>query len=565
LADADCEEGRDARGEQGRILVVEDSPEQRTVLSELLRELGYASVSAATCGDGREAFQPGKFGCALVDLGLPDGRGQDLVAEFLEGDPLMVPVILTGDSSAETVIETMRIGAFDYLTKPVDFTTLKAALARAMAHHEAIRERSVLVQLLFEEREQLKARVEAATADIREYAVTCEKYNEQLQALLRLTQAASGLSTDERLFRKVFEEIGRYLPVECIALCDSAGGGFLAAYRPEADSVAVVVAEIDGSESTTDSLLATVEPELLVRTWVERHTALDAAELEAYTYPQVFWNRPICIIGVLLAPAFRGTEKDREFLGMCAHFIASAWQQGHLLQHAAQHASLGNIALELSRSFLQNLTAIRTSTDLLQEMATSQEVSEGLAIIAASVESLRRQTQDFRRLSMRRGDSIETVDLERYIDQALDMLSFAVQKKGVRLVKDFEADSECVLLNGNALARTFLDLIANALRAASNGSELLLRLRDTGERHILFEIALGARRSKDASVAGAPARDAFLSIATESHPGFLLAQRTVHSCGGKLTVEVDETSRPMFRILLPRNAAQRGALPEVPA
>lgn len=246
-----------------RFLIVEDEQAQRNLLREVLRREGYECECASTCAEGRDLFSKGKYACALIDLGLPDGNGLTLLSDFSSEDPCTVLMVLTGDTSAETIIDTMRGGAFDYLRKPVDLITLRAAVSRAMAHHAMAMERAELFRLLLEEREQLRARVEAATADIRQYASACEVSNSRLRALLRLAQMSTEYYTDEHLFRQVFAELASHLPLRGLALCNATRRKLLMAVQPEG----ALEVEFLGSESMSlsgyDSVLAEADPGLL--------------------------------------------------------------------------------------------------------------------------------------------------------------------------------------------------------------------------------------------------------------------------------------------------------------
>lgn len=530
------------------IFIVEDSAEQCNMLARQLESFGFSCVFAGTCAEGLRRVAESKFPCALIDLGLPDGSGADLLPAFKECAPHMVPIVLTGYDTTKSVIATMRSGAFDYLTKPVDFDVLRATILRAMSHHNAIRERDELLNTLFEEREQLRAKIEAATDDIRQYARTCEASNERVSALLRLTQVSAGLLyTDAGLLGRVFDVVSRYVPLRCLALCSDTEQIFLAVYQTGDGEVSTVVLDDDDMDTGMDSLLAAADPELLVRSHVGRHTDFDTSQARAFVFPQVFWNRRVCTVGLFVALDFEGSETEREFLSTCAHFVASEWQQARLLQHATQRASVGNIALELSRSFLQSLTAIGTATDVLKECVDSDEALEGLGIIADNVELLRSQTRAFQNLSSEQMDSLETVRLAKYVDQALGMVSVAIHKRGVHIVKDYQSDGECVMVNGTALSRTFLNIISRAIREVEYGSDVILRLYDSDESHIVFEVSLeGLRRGETRS-------SPVLPDVMERNPSFLLEQRTVHGCGGTLTFANDDHGRSIFRVTLPRN------------
>ncbi len=540
------------------ILLVEDDEALRTTLSEVLRRSGYDSAVARSCEEARQLVVKQKFACCLVDLGLPDGDGLGLLAEMAKVDPFMVPIILTGDINPDTIIATMRAGAFDYLCKPVNVTTLNAALGRGFAHHKLVRERDELVQLLSTERENLTLRVEEATRDIRQYARHCEVMNSRLHALLELSRIASDFYTDEILFTHVFEELRKYLPVQNISLCDVAEGVFLCVTSgPEGEPVFISSRGRNGHDED-DSILAVTDPKELALKWVRRHCELDYSDTECLVFPQVFWNRTVCIMGFCLANDYEGDEANREFLSMCAHFLASEWNQAQLLLHGAHHASLGNIAVEMSKAFVQSLTAIRTATDFISETVKTPDAAEGLAVIGESVERLSMITQEFRKLAAMKEDCVVTVSLREYVEQALDMLSVAIQNRRIVLEKDFQDDCECVLLNGTALARTFLDLISSVMRTVPVGGSMTLRLQEPAPEYVLFELSHASQLHAALSELGD--ESARLSMAD---PKLQLAQRTAHSCGGKVTLWRDLKGRNTLRITLPRNATHRTLVREL--
>jgi DNA-binding response OmpR family regulator len=540
------------------ILLVEDDEALRLTLSEVLRRAGYDCAVARSCEEARQLVSEQRFSCCLVDLGLPDGDGLGLLADLAKIDAFMVPIILTGDINPDTIIATMRAGAFDYLCKPVNVTTLNAAIGRGLAHHRLVRERDELVQLLSKERENLTLRVEEATRDIRQYARNCEVVNARLHALLELSRISTDFYTHEILFTKVYEELRKYLPVTHIALCDVSEGIFLCVSSGEDGEPVFISSRGRNGEDDDDSILAVTDPKQLVLKWIRRYTEGERDRPSCLVFPQVFWNRTVCIMGFCLAADYEGDEPNREFLSMCAHFLASEWNQAQLLLHGAHHASLGNIAVELSKSFVQNLTAIRTATDFICETVESPEAAEGLEVISQSVERLSMVTQEFRKLAAMKEDCVVTVSLRQYVEQALDMLSVAIQNRRIVVDTDFQDDCECVLLNGTALARTFLDLISTVMRSVPVGDTITLRLQEPAPEYVVFELCHGG----EGSVApdGGGGESARLSMAD---PKLQLAQRTAHSCGGKVTLWRDLQGRNTLRITLPRNATQRTVVRDV--
>src|SRR6478609_1700567 len=102
-----------------RILIVDDEANARTALAELLRDEGYTVETAA---DGFKAlpkleeFAPD---VVLTDLKMPGLDGIDLMRRAHADDPDRVVVLMTAYGAVETAVSAMRLGAADYLTKPV--------------------------------------------------------------------------------------------------------------------------------------------------------------------------------------------------------------------------------------------------------------------------------------------------------------------------------------------------------------------------------------------------------------------------------------------------------------
>jgi DNA-binding response OmpR family regulator len=546
-----------AAAQDARILVVEDDEGVRSLLLHLLGRDGYQADAAGTYEEARALFQKDVYACALLDLNLPDGRGTDLLPLFSHEDPSLVPIILTGDHSASSVIDTMRAGAFDYLTKPVDSTAVRTSLTRALAHHSVIRERGELFRLLYEEREQLRERVNAATTDIRRHAARCETSNARLRALLHLTQVSNQYYSEEDLMARMFEEVRAHIPLSCIVLCASEENRILGVGSNDSVAAADESEPFFYTESLAhcpdwDPIMFEAQPDQAFQPWVERHVGVGVSHHTPVVFTQDFWNRPTCTAAFFIEEDYKLGAEDREFLDMCSYLLAFEWERAKLLLHVAHQASLGSIAMELVRNFAQPLTAIRMSADFLGEETQNEDTQEGLKLICDNVDRLRRQTQEFRKLSVLRQDSVETVDLEDYVNQAFSMLSVTIQSRNIRVEKDIESPCECLLLNGTALARTFLDLLLGAIRNTEVDGTVWVRLHKRDSDHVAFEMThSGAVHGRFAesyeSVLASTGGD-------QAHVGLQLAERTVHSCGGTLSVEAGDNNQTTLRIMLPRNA-----------
>jgi DNA-binding NtrC family response regulator len=118
---------------QSHILVVDDEPDIRDLVREILEDEGYR-VSVAENGEtARAAFARGAPDLVLLDIWMPDVDGITLLREWSSGVGLDCPVVvMSGHGTVETAIEATRLGAYDFVQKPISLARLLAIVAQAL-------------------------------------------------------------------------------------------------------------------------------------------------------------------------------------------------------------------------------------------------------------------------------------------------------------------------------------------------------------------------------------------------------------------------------------------------
>jgi two-component system response regulator AtoC len=109
-------------------LAVDDDPNFLSALAELIEAQGFTTNVASNLRDARAQVSHRTPDVALVDLYLPDGSGIDLLKDLELGTTTEV-VLMTGHADVESAVQALRLGASDYLTKPLDIGRLKSILA----------------------------------------------------------------------------------------------------------------------------------------------------------------------------------------------------------------------------------------------------------------------------------------------------------------------------------------------------------------------------------------------------------------------------------------------------
>ncbi|MEW5942435.1 MAG: sigma-54 dependent transcriptional regulator [Pseudomonadota bacterium] len=121
-----------------QILVVDDEAGIRELLREILQDEGYQVRLAENAGEARAVRNQGRPDLVLLDIWMPDSDGITLLREWASSGQLTMPVVMmSGHATIDTAVEATRIGAFDFLEKPVALQKLLATVKRALKRGEA--------------------------------------------------------------------------------------------------------------------------------------------------------------------------------------------------------------------------------------------------------------------------------------------------------------------------------------------------------------------------------------------------------------------------------------------
>lgn len=129
-----------AQEQKPAILIIDDDEQVRLLLSRLLSpENDCTTVESA---DGAlELLDERKFDLVISDINMPGSSGLELVPAILRKDADAVVIMVSGQQTIDYAVEAMRVGAFDYITKPIDIDHMEAAAKRALSHRRLLEEK----------------------------------------------------------------------------------------------------------------------------------------------------------------------------------------------------------------------------------------------------------------------------------------------------------------------------------------------------------------------------------------------------------------------------------------
>jgi len=157
--------------ERTTVLVVDDEEGIRKALERFLTRLGYQVAVASNATEALQRLAEDHPQTMLCDIRMPETSGVELLPKVLAQDPDLAVIMLTAIDEPRTAIECLKLGAYDYLIKPVDLDELELALQHALRQRQLEVDRRQLEQWLAREVAVRTRELEERTASIEEIAL----------------------------------------------------------------------------------------------------------------------------------------------------------------------------------------------------------------------------------------------------------------------------------------------------------------------------------------------------------------------------------------------------------
>ncbi len=141
------------------ILLVDDEKSLRITLSAFLRQDGHIVSTAENVNEATELIEKNKFSCIFSDILMEDGSGIDVLGCAKKNTPSTQVILITGYPNLDTATDALRLGAYDYLTKPVLKDSLLKITKAAIQYHSVIENNQNLIKEANETRKGLTSKL----------------------------------------------------------------------------------------------------------------------------------------------------------------------------------------------------------------------------------------------------------------------------------------------------------------------------------------------------------------------------------------------------------------------
>jgi len=119
------------------ILVVDDDAQVADLVVDYLNRIGYDAVAAYGGNDGLKRFRDGDFQMVITDMKMPDMKGVELLEEVKAIRSDVIVIIITAYSTIDAAVDAIKLGAFDFISKPFDLEALKEIVDRAFEQQKS--------------------------------------------------------------------------------------------------------------------------------------------------------------------------------------------------------------------------------------------------------------------------------------------------------------------------------------------------------------------------------------------------------------------------------------------
>jgi signal transduction histidine kinase len=404
------------------VLVIEDDPDTRANLRDILELDDYEVEAVGTAAEVLRRRDWSRFAAVILDRRLPDGSAEDLLPQLRRLAPGAGVIIATGYGDVQGAITALRLGAADYILKPINADELRARLGHLAERARAEEQVRTLTTIP----------AESPTPVLRVAADGTLLYANSASApLLALWGCAPGQRLPERSWAPLRDALAAGANHEAEVACGERVFSLLFA-RPPGGPPGAGHINVYGRDVTERRAAEWALQE------TNRRLEHALAELRA---------------------------KNDEVRAMTQQL----WQ-------AAKLASVGELAAGIAHELNNPLATVRLRIEsVLAQTPEGDRRRRPLAVISQEAKRMGDLVASLLQFSRRGADELSTVDVRDELRTALELVQHHLRKRAITVAQEFAPETPPLYADRQKLRQVFLNLLTNACDAMPQGGTLTLR------------------------------------------------------------------------------------------
>lgn len=584
------------------VAVVDDSAEIVLLLSHYLKNQGFRVVSAGSAREFYELIAREKIALVLLDIGLPDQNGNEILKDLVPAYPDLGIIMVTGTTDIEVALDCLRQGADDYLTKPIgleqfSYTIRNILQKRRMAvnnrifqqeleitnarmrflHHLNLKMNTAYLNTV-ELQGILQAILVGITSDDglrfnRAFLALFNKDGSYLEGKLAIGPASpehagqvwnsikeKGLQLDDILStirsNQITEDVEVNRIIKTLRIpADNAGHVLLHASRTK-KSILVRNGSADGCYIPEDLIRILGESSFVVVPLYSPSKALGVMIVDNFVTGAPISAEDINALEIFASQASLAIEHSHLYSEMAEKIAAlelvtqELERSKDLLVEAERATAIGQMSAQLLHAIRNPLTSIGGTSRLLVKKIQDPYISNFLQIITQESSKIEIILEDLFNFVEDTELILESHPLFPLIRKSVMIFYTTMKNSNIEYVLSLEGPGPVLMIDENKIRQVFLHLIRNSLEAMPDGGLLHIKAEENDQFVTISLIDSGQ---------GIPTenlphvKDPFFTTKTYGNGiGLALVEQTVHAHGGKFSIFDAPGGGTQATVALPR-------------
>ncbi|MER3446886.1 MAG: hypothetical protein C4291_08620 [Candidatus Dadabacteria bacterium] len=411
--------------ENKRALVVDDERLILKIISDILTKEGYQVTTAFNCNRALDLLKENLFHVVLTDIRMPEKNGIDLLEGIRALNPDLPVIMMTGFASLGTAMKAMQLGAFDYLTKPLDYNKLKSIIKRATEGYELMQENRRLLKELRELNKSLELKV--------------RERNRELENILASTHESIVTLDRDLVIKSANPKTISIFGEDCIG-----------------QKITELIDVVDFSSILPDLLTV---PSYVAKREVkygDRFLEITLSPLLDFETGEIFG-----VIGV--------TDDITEKKKLEVQLVQSA-----------KMSAVGQLAAGIAHEFNNILSGIMGYTSFAMTRESLEQIKGDLRIVEKASARAIEIVKKLLSFSRQRGEKFECASINETIEDALTLIEHSFELRGIKIVRQY-GDVPPFRMNVGEIQQVILNMAINSKQAMPQGGVITITTELEGE------------------------------------------------------------------------------------